>query len=277
MPTRRLVDLSLLVKNSPSEPMTMNVKRLEHHRGAKKFCSRLRWNRRLPFYHRCKAWLKSWLYGTVIKPADFPDSAFLSLDIVTLPTHMGTHIDAPFHYGPNAKGDLGPTVESLPLELFYNRAVRLDLRYKKTGDYISCEDIKSALSKIDHQLTPGEIVLIWTGVDQLHGKPQYFAAGPGMSVEATEYLIDQGVQLIGTDTYGFDRPFPSMIGDFAKTRDKKHLWPTHMLGREKPYIQIERLANLGALPDKGFDVSCFPLKIDGIDASWVRAVGIVYE
>lgn len=34
----RLVDLSVLVENSPSEPMKIQVDRLDHIEGAKKFC-----------------------------------------------------------------------------------------------------------------------------------------------------------------------------------------------------------------------------------------------
>ena len=34
-----------------------------------------------------------------------------------------------------------------------------------------------------------------------------------MTGEATEWLIDQGVKLMGIDTYTFDRPFGAMVAD----------------------------------------------------------------
>jgi kynurenine formamidase len=39
-------------------------------------------------------------------------------------------------------------------------------------------------------------------------------------------------------------------------------------------LQIEKLTNLGALPPRGFYVSCFPVKIAGASAGWCRAVAI---
>lgn len=133
------------------------------------------------------------------------------------------------------------------------------------------------MDKIEYQLKPLDIVLLNTGVAKLWGKREYFFNAPGMSKEATEWLLSYGIKVIGTDTYGFDRPFGVMLQDFWQTGDKSHLWPAHFYGREHEYIQIERLANLDALPPKNFEVACFPLKLKGMDASWVRAVGIVRD
>jgi len=263
----KIIDLSVLVENSPSEPMEIKIKRFDYFKGAKMFCRKLACKNLLDFIKGKKR----------LRHTDFPDQAFLSLDIVTLPTHMGTHIDAPFHYGPAQYALQGKTVEALSLDEFYRPGVRLDLRYKKPGEYIEVSDLKKALSQINYSLKPRDIVLIWTGSDSLWGTPQYFFQAPGMSREATAWLVEQGIYVIGTDTYGFDRPFGSMLKDYFRTGDKRHLWPAHFYGREKEYIQIERLTNLGSLPDLGFTVVCFPLKIKGIDASWVRAVALVNE
>ena len=53
-----------------------------------------------------------------------------------------------------------------------------------------------------------------------------------------------------------------MIGDYFKTKDNSHLWPSHLFGRKKEYCHIERLANLDKIPKPyGFKVACFPIKI----------------
>lgn len=271
----KLIDLSVMVENSPSEPMDIKVKRFDHHNGAKHFCRNIAWNKRLPFKRRVKQLFDFIRKKKHLSPKDFPNDAFLSLDVVTLPTHMGTHIDAPYHYGPAEYAERGKTVDELALEHFFRPAVRLDLRHKQAGDYIEIADLQEALDAIDYELQPKDIVLLWTGSDERWGTPQYFTQAPGMSRAATDWLVQQGIYVIGTDTYGFDRPFPVMLEAFWKTGDKQHLWPAHFYGREKEYIQIERLTNLGALPNSGFTLSCFPLKIKGLDASWVRAVAIV--
>lgn len=273
----QLIDLSVLVENTLSEPMRIHVKRLGYFEGAKKFCRGLIWNKRLPLKKRLKnAW--DYIQGRKrLMPQDFPDAAFLSLDVVTLPTHMGTHIDAPYHYGPRKDQQSGKTIDQLPLEWFYGEAIKLDLHHKKAGEYIMPEDIQIALSSMNYQLKPFDIVLIATGTDKLWGQPEYFSCAPGMSREATEWLVKKGIKVIGTDTYGFDRPFPVMLEAFWGTKDPKHLWPAHFYGRESDYIQIERLANLDKLPSTGFKLICFPLRIKGLDASWVRAVAVVQK
>ncbi len=43
------------------------------------------------------------------------------------------------------------------------------------------------------------------------------------------------------------------------------------------YCHLEKLHNLEALPPDGFIVSCFPHKIRGASAGWMRAVGIIDE
>lgn len=50
-------------------------------------------------------------------------------------------------------------------------------------------------------------------MDKLYGTKEYFTDGPGMSKEATEFLLDLGVKVIGIDSYGFDRSFPVMLND----------------------------------------------------------------
>ncbi len=59
---------------------------------------------------------------------------------------------------------------------------------------------------------------------------------------------------------------------------KAQFWESHLLGREKEYCQIERLANLETLPrPTGFTVSAFPFKLERASAGWARVVAIVEE
>ena len=271
----KLIDLSVVVENSPSEPMKIGIDRLDWFRGAKQFCRRQFWNDHLPLKLRVRRAIEFLRGHRRLRPSDFPSQAFLSLDTVTMPTHMGTHMDAPFHYGPRADGAPPRTIDEVPLDWCYAPGVRLDLTHKRAGETIDVPDIKAALERTGHRLEPGHIVLIWTGTDRLWGKREYFSGAPGMNRAATEWLVEQGIRVIGIDTYGFDRPFPAMLEDFWRTGDRSHLWPAHFYGREREYLQIERLTNLQALPSTGFYVSCFPLRMKGVDASWVRAVAIV--
>ena len=106
--------------------------------------------------------------------------------------------------------------------------------------------------------------------------PGYERRHPGLRVDATEFLVDSGVRLIGIDAWGLDRPFEVMIEDAQAGRAQ--FWESHLLGRRKEYCQIERLANLDALPrPTGFVVSAFPFKLERASAGWARVVAIFDE
>jgi len=40
---------------------------------------------------------------------------------------------------------------------------------------------------------------------------------------------------------------------------------------------MEKLANLDQLPDTGFEVQCFPVKIKAASAGWCRPVAIIRD
>ena len=99
-----------------------------------------------------------------------------------------------------------------------------------------------------------------------------------MSAEATEYLIQHGIKVMGTDGYGWDVPFWVQGEKFRQTGDPNVIWAAHYVGKRLEYCQIEKLANLDQIPSPtGFTVVAFPIKITGASAGWVRAVAIVDE
>ena len=68
----------------------------------------------------------------------------------------------------------------------------------------------------------------------------------------------------------------TMVNMYYKTKNQECLWPAHFYGREKEYCHIERLTNLDKIPvNHGFKVSCFPIKLKGLGAAWIRAVAII--
>ena len=95
-----------------------------------------------------------------------------------------------------------------------------------------------------------------------------------MGDEATMYLLERGVRLTGIDGWSWDAPFVYTAKKWAQTHDPKIIWEGHKAGRLREYYQIEKLTNLGALPANGFTLSCFPVKIAGASAGWIRAVAI---
>ena len=99
--------------------------------------------------------------------------------------------------------------------------------------------------------------------------------GTGMSAVATEWLIDQGVKVMGIDQWGWDLPLPYLIKKANETNNPELFWEAHLVGRRKEYCHIEQLTNLDALPYSGFKVAVFPLKIKGASAAPARVVAML--
>jgi kynurenine formamidase len=190
-------------------------------------------------------------------------------------THNSTHIDAPWHYNSTIQGQPAQTVEQLPLEWFHAPGVVLDMTSKDDGDPMTAEDAEAELRRIGHELAPGDIVLVCTGRDEFYTQPDYIARGPGVTAEATRWLFERGVRVMGIDAWGWDAPLHLQAAE-ARERDEPGIfWAAHQA--DLPYCQIERLFGLAQLPSHGFTVSCFPLKIVGASGAPARVVAILPE
>jgi kynurenine formamidase len=253
----KLIDLSLAHENNATEPNPPVLENSSHEKGA----------------HRLAK-----IAG--IEYTDFPESTALSTDFITAHAHTGTHVDAPFHYGPLSEGKPAKTVDQVPLEWCFGPGVVLDMRHKTPGDEITIEDIQMALAKIEYTLNAGDIVLIQTGCDKYWGTDTqtYLAMQSGLGVTGLEWLLDKGIKCIGIDAWTLDRPVQAMVESYKKTGDKSQLWPSHFFGRQREYLQIEKLCNLDKLPKPyGFLVSALPVKLKGCTAGWCRAVAMIEE
>ena len=264
----KIVDLSLAIDDKAFEVHHVEIDRTDWHQGIEKL------NRVLLSKEKFGR-LKFLLGKRIVKKEDLPDEEFLSLEVVTAPVHVGTHLDYTFHYGSKSENKPAKTAEEIPLDYCYHDGIRLNFCNKKPNEVIRVEDVEAALLKIKYTLKPLDIVLFFTGADKLFGSPKYFSDYPGVDVSAVDYLLDRGIKIFGVDTMGIDRPYRFMMKEFLETKNHKALWPTHFHGRNREFIHIERLANLDALPDFGFKVACFPVKIKRTGGAWSRVVAFV--
>ena len=264
----KIIDLSLPIDERASEVHAFGIDRLGHKEGVR----HLNW---VMMHKTLLGKIKFFLGQRIIKPQDLPDEEFLSLETVHCPVHIGTHIDYSFHYGTQSEGRASKSINELPLEWCYSDGVVLDFRHRKPGEVITKSDVEEALKKINYAIKPKDIVLLRTGTDRFFGSLDYLVNYPGVSPEAIEFILNKGVNIIGVDTLGFDRPYKFMIADFMRTKDASYLWPAHFFGRKREYAHIERLTNLDKLPTNGFKVQCFPIKILDCGAAWDRVVAMI--
>jgi kynurenine formamidase len=188
-------------------------------------------------------------------------------------THNSTHVDAPWHYNSTIGGERAQTIDELPLEWFHAPGVVLDFSAREDGHAIDTADVGGELERIGHALAPLDIVLVRTGRDAVYAEPDYMIRGPGVTADATRWLYDRGVRVMGIDAWGWDRPLHLQAQEARERGERGIFWAAHQV--DLPYSQIERLFNLGALPSSGFLVSCFPLRIVGASAAPARVVAIL--
>ncbi len=207
---------------------------------------------------------------------DLPEGEAWAVEDISLTTHSGSHMDAPWHY--HSTTDNGarraPTIDEAPLDLFMRPGVKLDFRDKPDGHIVTDLEIEAELDRIGYTLKPYDIVLMNTSAAAAYGAPDFFNRGCGFGRDATLYLTKRGVQVVGTDAWSWDPPFSFTAERLAQGASPSIVWEGHKAGRETPYYQMEKLQNLESLPGHGFTVCCFPVKIERASAGWVRAVAI---
>jgi kynurenine formamidase len=188
-------------------------------------------------------------------------------------THNSTHVDAPWHYNSRIAGERAQTIDELPLDWFFRPGVVLDMTAKADGERIEVADVEAQLERVGHALAERDIVLVRTGRDSALEDLSYLALGPRVTREATAWLFERGVRVMGIDAWGWDGPLYLQAQEALERDEPGLFWAAHQA--DLPYAQIERLANLGELPATGFQVACFPLPIAGASAAPARVVAIV--
>ena len=252
-----IVDLSKTIQYNPGDPFFMKVK-VKHKP------------------HKKSRWL-IWLYGLPFRLFPKKFSGWADDEIKKMGVHSTTHLDAPWHYAPTCLGKPAKTIDQIPLEWCFGEGIVIDMKHKADFDPISSTDIKSFLDKENVTLRPNMIVLIKTGRDRLMGTKDFVYRGTGMSAEATEWLIKQGIRVMGIDQWGWDLPLPYLIKKAKECNNSELFWEAHLVGVDHEYCHMEQLTNLDSLPTTGFQVAAFPLKIKGGSAAPARVVAIVKD
>jgi len=147
--------------------------------------------------------------GTINSDSDLSEANIVvRVHALSLGTHTGTHIDAPFHFFPS-----GQKLHEIPLAQFVGRAAILDVRHlARDRGKISWADVTSggrdatasALSRIGSRTNgKADIVLFWTGWDVHWGTPVYFSH-PYFVRDVATALYDLGAKIVGVDVLSPD-------------------------------------------------------------------------
>ena len=168
-----------------------------------------------------------------------------NVSTLSMGSHTGTHMDAPFHFLPQGKG-----LHEMPFHAAIGRARVIEIR--------DPESIKPGELR-PHNIRQGERLLFKTKNSTHCWKTDTFVEDfVYISQEAARYLASVGVQTVGIDYLS--------VGGYTKDGVE-----THRALLEADIWIIEGL-DLSQVEPGMYELICLPLRIDGSDGAPARAI-----
>ncbi len=158
--------------------------------------------------------------------------------------HLGTHIDAPFHFCEN-----GRRVEQLSLEVLCGPVFVADLT---VVDAIGENDL-SFIELPDDT----ERLLFKTRNSKLWKKGKFSPEYVALTKGGAKWIVDRGIQLVGIDYLS--------IGPYHDSS------PTHQVLLEAEVVIVEGL-NLTKVQPGRYELVCLPMKFIGTEGAPARAI-----
>ena len=178
-----------------------------------------------------------------------------NVERLELMTHTGTHVDAPFHFFPEAE-----TIDALPLSHFHAPCLALDLRSKEAGSGIVAADLERYSPVI---FESGMIVLLKTGWAEKRAlSKEFLTAWPYLTGEGAEYLVSQGIHGVGIEGLS--------IGGWNDP-EKETAAHKILLGAKKLIIE-DISVPVAMLDGRTRHFAAFPVLIQRAGGAWARAV-----
>ena len=126
--TMRLIDLSVpLQHDAPSEPLPAKIHYVTHDAEG-------------------LAQMKQF-FGVREEDLVWSEGKGWAVEEIHAITHTGTHVDAPYHYGPLSEGKPARRIDEVPLEWCYAPGVIVDVRHLPAGAEITVDDLRQALER----------------------------------------------------------------------------------------------------------------------------------
>uniref|UniRef100_A0A1B6JXP7 Cyclase n=1 Tax=Homalodisca liturata TaxID=320908 RepID=A0A1B6JXP7_9HEMI len=198
-------------------------------------------------------------------------NTFFSSNDFQTAEHLGTHMDAPYHFNPD-----GVRVDEILVSRFIGQAVIVDLRTKAQADpeYLVTPEDFIEWERHYGPIPKGAIIILDFGWAVKYTNPQEFFGTanindyttyrfPGLSVAGARWLINTGrVYGIGTDTASID---------CGRSTD----FPAHKVLSQTTIYNLEMVAlPTEPLPPTGFQIAALPMKIREGTGAPVRIVAI---
>jgi kynurenine formamidase len=219
------------------------------------------------------------------------DGGSAANDMLSMGTHVGTHIDALSHVSHDGKlhggadsveAGIGGKYVELGVHTIapmVRRGVLLDIPAALgvescDGGYeITVEDLERAVDRQGVSIEPGDVVLVRSGWGRLFAEGDAYIGRdtgvPGVGEAGARWLADKAPHAVGADTIAFERLAPK--GGHA-------LLPAHRVLLVEEGIYIIEAMDLDGLASRGVSEFTFvlvPMNIYGATGSPVRPLAVL--
>ncbi|MFS4417598.1 cyclase family protein [Maribacter sp. 2307ULW6-5] len=173
---------------------------------------------------------------------------------LSLYSHVGTHMDAPIHFGVNHG-----TIDHIPLERLITEAWVVNLAHVPPSALITVADMEP----IAHKIKKGQGVLLHTDWSKKLYTDDYRNKLPRISRELAHWLGKKGVGLLGVE--------PPSVADVNNIGEVTEI---HTILMKNDIIIIEGLKNLEQLTKEKVTLIALPLKVEGGDGAPARVLAL---
>ncbi len=183
----------------------------------------------------------------VYRLSDVALGAKVTMSMMEMISHTGTHIDAPLHFIPG-----GSTISDMPLDATIGPARVIEIKDKQ----------KIRVAEIEkYNIKKGERLLFKTRNSPLTYTSETFVEDyVYFDIPAAEYLAEKKVRMVGLDNI--------TIGSF---KEQGSLTRTHTIFLQAGVYILEDCA-LGEVPPGEYELLCLPLLMYHGDAGPSRAI-----
>ena len=166
---------------------------------------------------------------------------------ISIDSHVGTHIDSPFHFIPT-----GDTIDLMPIDTTVGpaRVIEIKSEHEITVDELEPYDIQA-----------GERILFKTkNTPKVYATRIYKGKYVTIAPEAARYLAAKKIRLVGIDYL-----------TSARANDREDVFAVHLAFLSNGVYIIEGL-NMDGVAPGDYELVCLPLRLEKCDAAPCRAV-----
>ncbi|MFE0514358.1 cyclase family protein [Streptomyces sp. NPDC058964] len=207
------------------------------------------WYEGMPSYDA--PWYPEFGVRKAMSPETDPSGIGRTFSDLQIFPHNGTHVESGYHFFADRE-----KIDEVPLETFAGRACVADLSHKRDLDPVTGEDLEKALDGIWQR---GDRLLVRTDHPNRYlGREDYWDKPPYLTVDAADWMVDNGAVLVGMDCIT-ERP-----------DDRSGQVHRRLLSAGIPIL--ENIQNLDRITEPVVQLMALPVKIAGVEAAPARAV-----